>query len=114
ANSGLVNPVGLAFDSGGYLYAVNENNNSVEKFDTSGNGTLFATAGLNHPAFIAVVPEPSTSALTLLAAAAFFLRRQWRCIAGAGGLLITGFLAGVFTCHFWRLGRKAPCDPAAN
>jgi sugar lactone lactonase YvrE len=80
ANSGLSNPIGLAFDSAGFLYAVNAYGpNSVEKFDPSGNGTLFANSdGLNTPFMIAIIPEPSALAITMLGSAAVLLRRQWR------------------------------------
>ena len=75
--SGLNGPRGLAFDSGGNLYAAIAGSGIIEKFDPSGNGSVFA-AGLRDPYFIAVqaVPEPSTSAMTALAAAALW--GSWR------------------------------------
>src|SRR5437773_12370717 len=48
ANSGLSNPVGIAYRNG-FIYVANQNNNTIEKFDSSGNGTLFANAGLSQP-----------------------------------------------------------------
>jgi secreted PhoX family phosphatase len=36
-------PVGLAFDSSGYLYSANEIGGTIDKFDTSGNMTIFAS-----------------------------------------------------------------------
>ena len=78
ANSGLNNPIGIAFDSAGYLYAVNTYGaNSILKFDSAGNGTLFAnSAGLDQPFMIAIVPEPSTTALTGLVMAAWLFKCQ--------------------------------------
>ena len=43
ANSGLNNPEGLAFDTAGNLYVANENDNSILKYDSSGNASLFAS-----------------------------------------------------------------------
>jgi DNA-binding beta-propeller fold protein YncE len=42
ATSHLYNPQGLAFDNGGNLYVANGGNNTIYKFDPSGNGSLFA------------------------------------------------------------------------
>jgi sugar lactone lactonase YvrE len=59
ANSGLYGPLNLAFDPSGDLYVVNNGPTptspygSVEKFDPSGNGTLFAD-GPRGPLGIAV------------------------------------------------------------
>jgi hypothetical protein len=44
----------VAFDSSGNLYAANWGNNTIEKFDSAGNGTVFANSGLSGPTFIAV------------------------------------------------------------
>lgn len=52
ANSGLYNPLALAFDSAGNLYAANADN-TIEKFNSSGVGTLFANSGLNAPVGLA-------------------------------------------------------------
>jgi DNA-binding beta-propeller fold protein YncE len=62
ANSGLNEPMGLDFDSSGNLYVVSYGNNTIEKFDSSGNRSVFAS-GLDHPQFIAVIPEPATIGL---------------------------------------------------
>jgi sugar lactone lactonase YvrE len=52
ANSGLSSPAGLAFDSSGNLYAVNRaNHGTIEKFDSNGNGSLFATSSMWWPTF---------------------------------------------------------------
>lgn len=48
ANSGLNNPVGIAYGNG-FIYVANYNDNSIEKFDSGGNATLFANTGLNQP-----------------------------------------------------------------
>ena len=66
ANSGLNEPIGLAFDSSGNLYVANHGNNTIEKFDSTGHGTIFAS-GLAGPMWVAVqIPEPSTWALLTL------------------------------------------------
>lgn len=51
ANSGLVDPYGLAFDGNGNLFVANNGNNTIEKFDSTGHGSLFAdaNAGLSWP-----------------------------------------------------------------
>lgn len=58
------NPLGLAFDSSGYLYVADENGDGIiEKYDTNGVESVFAS-GLVDPVGIAIqVPEPSTWAL---------------------------------------------------
>lgn len=40
---------GLAFDRSGNLYAANYGKNTIEVFDPSGVGTVFASSGLNQP-----------------------------------------------------------------
>ncbi len=50
---GLDDPIGLAFDSSGNLYVANNANNTIEKFDSNGNGTVFASSGLDNPAGLA-------------------------------------------------------------
>jgi DNA-binding beta-propeller fold protein YncE len=45
-------PVGLAFDSSGNLYAACYNSGTIEKFDSSGNGSVFAS-GLHGPVGLA-------------------------------------------------------------
>jgi sugar lactone lactonase YvrE len=42
ADSGLDGPEGIAFDSSGNLYVVNNGNNTIEEFGTNSVGTLFA------------------------------------------------------------------------
>jgi len=63
--------MGLAFDSSGNLYAANSGNNTISKFDPSGNFLTFWSTGGVAPAFIAFqpvsVPEPSTYALAAIA-----------------------------------------------
>ncbi len=68
ANSGLNGPAGLAFDSAGNLYALNGNNRTITRFDANGNPSLFASPGFYLRSIaIQLVPEPSVSALVLLA-----------------------------------------------
>ncbi len=79
---GAIEPIGLAFDSSGNLYVANQNdgnNGTIGKFDSAGNGTVFAS-DLNVPYFIAVqVPEPATWTLVVLGALAAVAIRQLRC-----------------------------------
>lgn len=42
-------PSKLAFDSGGSLYAGMVGNNTISRFNASGQGTVFASSGLNGP-----------------------------------------------------------------
>ena len=58
---GLVYPDGLAFDSDGHLYSVNRiSPGTVDKFDSAGNHSVFAS-GLDGPMSIAIqIPEPMT------------------------------------------------------
>lgn len=42
-------PSKLAFDSSGTLYAGMVGNNTIQKFNSSGQGTVFASSGLNGP-----------------------------------------------------------------
>ena len=64
-------PVGAAFDKSGNLYVSVQNipgsgGESIEKFNTNGVGTVFAT-GLNGPIDLAIqVPEPSTWTMVVL------------------------------------------------
>ncbi len=55
ASSGLSLPWGMAFDSSGNLYVANLAGDTIEEFDPTGSGAVFATAaeGLNFPAAIA-------------------------------------------------------------
>ena len=53
ASSGLNYPLGLAFDNSGNLYAANDGNNTIEEFNSSGTGSVFATSGLNAPTGLA-------------------------------------------------------------
>jgi DNA-binding beta-propeller fold protein YncE len=48
ASSGLVDPLGLAFDSAGNLYVANGQGNDIMKFTPGGVGSVFAT-GLSNP-----------------------------------------------------------------
>lgn len=74
-NTGLAHPRGLAFGSGGDLYVANANG-TIEKFDSSGNASPFAS-GLNQLQGIAVqaVPEPATWALLVLGSVALIVHR---------------------------------------
>ena len=55
ASTGLNQPVGLAFDSSGNLYAANWGNNTIEKYSSSGTDLgAFASTGLNRPSYIAI------------------------------------------------------------
>ena len=57
-NTNVDHPYGLAFDQAGNLYVVNNAATpAIEKFDSSGNGTVFADTGLNNPSFIAIQPS---------------------------------------------------------
>ncbi len=58
---------GLAFDSAGNLYSANYaypgvGGSAIEKFTSSGVGTIFAYSGLNNPWGLAFqsIPEPAT------------------------------------------------------
>ena len=53
ASSGLSSPQGLAFDSAGNLYVVNNGNNTIEKFTPEGVGSVFASAAFSNPAGLA-------------------------------------------------------------
>jgi sugar lactone lactonase YvrE len=77
-DSGIYMETGLAFDSSGNLYVGTNGNDIIEKFDSSGNKTIFAS-GLSHPACIATqVPEPATLLLFGLGAAMVRLRSPLR------------------------------------
>jgi DNA-binding beta-propeller fold protein YncE len=56
-SSYLNSPVGVAFDSGGNLYVANSvdvnNSPTIAKFNTAGNGSVFADTNMNYPEFIA-------------------------------------------------------------
>lgn len=54
ASTGLSEPWGLSFDSGGNLYAANDSNNTIEKFTPGGIGSVFATNGLLTPQGLAI------------------------------------------------------------
>jgi hypothetical protein len=45
ANNGLDDPVDIAFDSTGHLYAAKFGNNTIEKFTLGGGGNVFASMG---------------------------------------------------------------------
>jgi len=58
AGSGLNYPAGLAFDAGGNLYVGNtggglQGNDTIERFDSLGNGSVFTSTGLSYPAGLA-------------------------------------------------------------
>jgi tripartite motif-containing protein 71 len=49
ANTNLDQPGFMTFDATGNLFVSNLGNNSIEKFDSNGNGTLFTTNHINAP-----------------------------------------------------------------
>jgi sugar lactone lactonase YvrE len=58
AASGLNYPGGLAFDTSGNLYVGNtggglQGTDTIEKFDSSGNGSIFTSTGLSYPTGLA-------------------------------------------------------------
>ncbi|MGD1019973.1 MAG: hypothetical protein ABSA12_11725 [Verrucomicrobiia bacterium] len=53
ANLGSAGPLGMVFDSQGNLYVANYLANTIQKFDTTGNGSIFASSGLSGPAGLA-------------------------------------------------------------
>ena len=53
SNTGLSQPLGLAFDKAGNLYAANYGNGTIEKFTSSGVASVFIGSGLVNPAGIA-------------------------------------------------------------
>ena len=57
-----VQPIGLAFGSGGNLFMTNINYGLIEKFTPAGVSTVFANFGATNIA-IQVVPEPPTTSL---------------------------------------------------
>jgi sugar lactone lactonase YvrE len=63
ATAGLRTPMGLTFDRAGNLYVADLDNNTIEKFSSTGAHLgVFANTG-TMPTFIAIVPEPSTWSL---------------------------------------------------
>jgi hypothetical protein len=90
ANSGLIGPEGLAFDSAGNLYAANES--TIEEFSPTGVDLgAFASSGLSGPADLAFTddagvplklanqtPEPSTWAMLAFGLPALLARRRGR------------------------------------
>lgn len=58
AGSGLNYPYGLAFDTDGNLYVGNtggglQGSDTIEEFDSSGNGSIFTSTGLSYPTGLA-------------------------------------------------------------
>jgi hypothetical protein len=49
--------VGLAFDPQGNLYVSEYAENAIVKIDPESNVTVFATSGLNGPAYMALQPK---------------------------------------------------------
>lgn len=65
----------VAFDSNGFLYSANAANGTVTRIPpTGGSGSTFAF-GLNQPAFIIPVPEPSSAILLCLGGMFLTFRR---------------------------------------
>lgn len=67
----LNTPTNLAFDTSGNLYAANTGDNTISKFDSAGNFVFSWSTGGATPRFLAfapaIVPEPSTYALCIIA-----------------------------------------------
>lgn len=81
ASTGLSQPRGIAFDGSGNLYAANFGNNTIEEFSPTGVASQYASTGLNHPAFIAIVdtvPEPSAVVSLVLGLGILGLSRHRR------------------------------------
>jgi sugar lactone lactonase YvrE len=66
SDPGENDPQGMAFDSAGNLYVANYYDGTVMKYDTSGNGTVFAS-GLNTPTFIAIKRSATATVVPTLA-----------------------------------------------
>jgi len=62
----LVLPIsGLALADN--IFVANGGNYTIEKFDSSGHGSIFANSGLSGPTYIAIqTPEPATLLLLTL------------------------------------------------
>ena len=75
---GYSNPLGLALDADGSMY-VSCAGNFIERYDTQGNGTFFAST-VNGPAMLAImpVPEPSSVVMLVMAVATICLRTSNR------------------------------------
>jgi PEP-CTERM motif len=60
------------------LFVSNSTNNTIEKFTTSGVGSVFANTGLAGPGFLAFapIPEPSTWAMFAIGVAALLLTKR--------------------------------------
>jgi len=69
----------VRFDASGNLYVANSGNRTIEVFDPGGHGSVFAS-GFRNPSFIAVqvVPEPATWAMVTLGFGALFGLRRAR------------------------------------
>lgn len=80
--TGLNGPRGIAFDSSGNLFAANTNNNSISVYSPSGAFLTSWATGSGQPYYIAfkpiTVPEPSTYALSAIAAGLFACSRRHR------------------------------------
>jgi hypothetical protein len=76
--SGLYDPVGIAFDTAGNLFATSTgDSNSIVKIAPDGTGSIYAV-GLDVPNFIAMqpVPEPACAAFLIGSYAIIRLRRM--------------------------------------
>jgi hypothetical protein len=75
ATTGLVVPIGLAFDTAGDLCVSNALGNTIRRFSPTGTDLgNFASSGLSNPTYIAfrpeaqgAVPEPSSLAMFITA-----------------------------------------------
>jgi hypothetical protein len=86
--NGLSKPVGIAFDSLGYLYAVNQGNNTIEEFSPTGEDLgPFATTGMNSPLYIGIQDDrPPPSILLVLSG------------FSSGGFILSGSGTTGFIC----------------
>ena len=83
--SGLSSPYGLAFDSAGNLYTLNNGGNTIEVFTPDGIGSVFANGAgggfsIATDPGLAAIPEPS-------------------------GFVLLGFVAIVAFC-VWQVNRR--------
>ena len=88
SGTGLSSPYGLAFDTAGNLFVANSGNNTIQKFTPGGVGSVFASARVDQPQFLAftdnagaplplpAVPEPATFGLLGLGAVFLAARRR--------------------------------------
>jgi DNA-binding beta-propeller fold protein YncE len=81
--SGLGNPTGVAVNSAGDVFVVENSGNKIDEFTPTGSTYTESTfASLGNPNGLAFqpVPEPSTLALLLIGSIAFFNRRYGKTV----------------------------------